>query len=289
MPPTGNARHRADTLMNLGVMQRVFGRFDEAARSFSDALALGEQLEDPFVIGKSLFGTGETYYSMGELELAAEYLRAALPKRREAADQRGEAAVLRYLGSVEYGQANYAAALEFHEQALNLATVPNDKALVEVLRAQDLVALGRYTEAAQSASAARDQAAAAGSIQLRADALEQLGRVQLADARPHGAMEPLAQALEIYSSQGLHGEQALALNGLALAAREAGDLQRAVEYGERALSHIENVRGEIADPRLRALYLAARHDYYDLQIDLTMQLQAPSDAPARPRRGEPWS
>ena len=94
-------------------------------------------------------------------------------------------------------------------------------------------------------------------------------------------MQPFAQALEIYSSQGLHGEQALALNGLALAAREAGDLQRAVEYGERALSHIESVRGEIADPRLRAFYLAARRDYYDLQIDLTMQLQAPSDAPAR--------
>ena len=282
MPPNGNARHRADTLMNLGVMQRVFGRFDEAARSFSDSLALGEQLEDHFVIGKSLFGTGETYYSMGELELAGEYLRAALPKRREAADQRGEAAVLRYLGSVEYGQGNYAAALEFHGQALDLATVPNDKVLVEVLRAQDLVALGRYTEAALSASTARDRAEAAGSIKLRADALEQLGRVQLADARPHDAAQSLEQALEIYSSQGLHGEQALALNGLALAARATGDVRRAVEYGEQALSHIENVRGDIADPRLRAFYLAARRNYYDLQIDLTMHLRAGSDPVAGP-------
>lgn len=279
MPP-GDTRHRADTLANLGGMQRVFGRYDEAARSFSDSLSLGEQIEDVYVTGRALFGIGETYYSMGEIDLAAEYLRAALPKRREAANQRGEAAVLRYLGSIEYSQGNYAAALEFHEQSLRLATSPTDKSLVEVLLAQDLVALGRYTEAAESANSARARAEAAGSMQLRADALEQFGRVQLAAAHPREAAESFEQALGVYTAQGLHGEQAHALNGLALAARATGDLQRAVEYGERALSHIENVRGDIADPRLRAFYLAARRDYYDLQIDLTMQLQARPDTPA---------
>jgi CHAT domain-containing protein len=282
MPSNGNLRHRADTLMNLGVMQRVFGRYDEAVRSLSDSLTLGERLEDAFVIGKSLFGIGETYYSMGELELAGEYLRAALPKRREAADQRGQAAVLRYLGSVDHSQGNYNAALDFHQQALRLATAPTDKALVEVLLAQDLVALGRHTEAAASAISARDRAEAAGSIQLRADALEQLGRAQLGAARPREAAESFEQALGIYSSQGLHGEQAVALNGLASTARATGDWQRAIAYGERALSHIESVRGDIADPRLRAFYLAARRDYYDFQIDLTMQLAARPDAPDSP-------
>jgi CHAT domain-containing protein len=277
MPQSADALDRAEALADLGVMQRVFGRYDEAIRSFTDSRALGEQLGNPFVIGKSLAGIGETYYSIGELELAAEYLQMALTTRREAADQRGQSIVLRYLGSVEYSQGNYAAALDFHEQALALAAAPTDKALVEVLLAQDLVALGRYTEAAQSASAARDRAETAGSIQTRADALEQLGRVQLAEAHPHDAAQSFEQALAIYSSQGLHGEQALALNGLALAARDAGDLRRAVEYGDRALSHIENVRGDIADPRQRAFYLAARRDYYDLQIDLTVQLQARSD------------
>jgi len=276
MPKDGDARHRADTVANLGGMQRVFGRYDEAVRSFTDSLALGEQLDDPQVTGKALFGIGETYYSMGELELAGVYLSAALPKRREAADQRGQSAVLRYLGSVEYSRDNYAAALKFHEEALRLATSPTDKSLVEVLIAQDLVALGRYTEAAQFASAAREKAEGAKSLQLQADAIEQLGRVQLADARAREAAESFAQALEIYSAQGLHGEQARALNGLALAARGTGDLPRAVEYGERALSHIENVRGDIADPRLRAFYLAARRDYYDLQMTLTMQLPASS-------------
>jgi len=280
MPAKGNENPRAIALGNLGSMQRVFGRYDEAVRSFSDSRALGERLEDPALIGRALFGIGETYYSMGELELAAEYLRAALPKRREAADQRGESAVLRYLGSVEYSHGNYVAALQFHEQALQLATLPTDKSIVEVLLAQDLVALGRHAEAARSASTARDRAEAAGSLQLRADALEQLGRVQLADAHPHDAAESFAQALDVYSAQGLHGEQARALNGLALATRETGDLQRAIEYGERALSDIESVRGDIADPRLRALYLAARRDYYDLQIDLTMQLQTSPDASA---------
>jgi len=281
MPPSGDVRHRADTLNNLGGMQRVFARYDQAVKSFSTGLALGEQIEDPYVIGKALFGIGETYYSMGELELAGQYLRAALPKRREAADQRGQASVLRYLGSVDYSRGNYLAALEFHEQALAIATSPTDKSLVEALMAQDLVALGRYTEAARSAIAAREKAESANSTQLQADALQQLGRAQLADARPREAAQSFMQALEIYSAQGLHGEQALALNGLALAARATGELRRAVEYGERALSHIESVRGDIADPRMRALYLAARHDYYDLQIDLTMQLQAP-DAPAGP-------
>jgi CHAT domain-containing protein len=65
-----------------------------------------------------------------------------------------------------------------------------------------------------------------------------------------------------------------------LAARDTGDLQSAVAYGERALSHIDSVRGDIADPRRRAFYLAARRDYYDLQVDLMMQSQARSDASA---------
>ena len=279
-PPNGDEKRRAETLANLGGMQRAFGRYDEATRSFSDSFALGQRLDNPAVIGKALFGIGETYYSMGELELAAEYLRASLPVRREANDQRGEAAVLRYLGSVEYSQGDYAAALDLHEQALRLATSVADKGLVEVLLAQDLAALGRYAEAAQYASAARDRAEAAGAMQLQADALEQLGRVQLADARPREAAAAFDQAFEIYSSQALHGEQARALNGLALAARATGDLPGAIAYGERALSHIENVRGDIADPRLRAFYLAGRRDYYDLQIDLTMQLQSRSDAQA---------
>ncbi|HSC16241.1 MAG TPA: CHAT domain-containing protein [Gammaproteobacteria bacterium] len=280
MPPSGNPLDRAETLANLGVMRTVFGRYDEAIRTFSDSLALGEQLESNFVIGKSLSGIGETYYSMGELELAGDYLRAALPKRRVAADQRGQMSTLRYLGSVEYSQANYAAALESHQQALTLATAPADKALVQVLLAQDLVALGRYVEAAQIASTARDTAEAAGSLQTRADALGQLGRVRLADGHPREAAQFFEQALEVYSAQQLHGEQAHALNGLALAARETGDLQLAVDYGERALSHIENVRGGIADPRLRAFYLATRHDYYDQQIDLTMQLHTHSASAA---------
>jgi CHAT domain-containing protein len=282
MPPNSEARARSQALANLGGMQRVFGRYDEAIRSFSDSRTLGEQLDDPSLIGKALFGLGETYYSMGELELAGEYLRAALPKRREASDQRGEAAVLRYLGSVEYSQSNYAAALDFHEQALQLSTSPTDKSLVESLLAQDFNALGRRADATQSARAARERAKDAGSTQLQADALQQLGRVQLADAHPLEAAESFEQALDIYAAQGLHGEQALALNGLALAAHATGDLQQALEYGERALSHIENVRGDIADPRLRAFYLAARRDYYDLQIDLTMQLPARSAAPAGP-------
>jgi len=281
MPQTSrNALDRAELLGNLGVMQRVFGRYDEAIRTFSDSRALGDDLDSASVIGKALSGIGETYYSMGEFELAAEYLRLALPKRRDAADQRGQSVALRYLGSIEYTLANYSAALDLHQQALELATSPSDKALVEVLLAQDLAALGRYMEAAQSASGARDKAEAAGSIQTQADALEQLGRVQLAAAHPHEAAQFFEQALAIYTSQGLHGEQALALNGLALAARDAGELQRAVEYGEQALSHIESVRGDIADPRQRAFYLAARRDYYDLQIDLTVQLQATSGAPA---------
>ena len=84
MPPNGNARHRADTLANLGGMQRVFGRYDEAVRSFSDSLALGEQLEDVYVIGRSLFGIGETYYSMGEAQL-----RRRILARRVAEAARG--------------------------------------------------------------------------------------------------------------------------------------------------------------------------------------------------------
>jgi len=280
MPPSGDRRYRANTLANLGGMQRVFGRFDEAIRSFSDALALGEEIQDVYIVGWSLFGVGETYYSMGEFDLAAEYLRASLPKEREASDQRGEAAVLRYLGSIEYSGGRYGAALERHQKALELATSPPDRGLVEVLIAEDLTAMRRYADAEKSADAARATAANAGSMQLKADALERLGRVRLAEGNPREASQAFEQALEIYASQGLQVEQALALNGLALASRARGELTKAIQYGQRSLAQIEAVRGDIADPRLRAYYLGARREYYDLQIDLTMHAGAQADAAA---------
>ncbi len=56
--------------------------------------------------------------------------------------------------------------------------------------------------------------------------------------------------------------------GLALAERERGNLDKALETVSNGLALVELTRNEIVSPELRATYLASVFRYYELYIDL---------------------
>ena len=81
----------------------------------------------------------------------------------------------------------------------------------------------------------------------------------------------MERAAAIFAGLGMRAERAEALHGLSLAARDGGRFDDAVAYGEEALLELERLRERVADPELRAFFVAARRDYYDAQIDLWMR------------------
>ena len=275
--PGKDLRQRVDFLSNLASVERILGNFDEALRDFSCARGLAEGIDYLEGLGWALAGLGETYYGIGEYELAGTYLRAALPKEQQAGDARGSTAVLRHLGNIEQLNGDFAAALDFHEQGLAYTTSPQDRALAQLDVARDLSALMRQQEAIDLASDSLSVAEETGSKLLIGDAHETLGRVFLGAERLDEAMTAFKSARDVYASVGMEVEQARALNGLALTTRELGRLQQAAEYAEASLQYVEGVRGRVADPELRAFYLSARREYLELQIDLLMQLHSKAD------------
>jgi tetratricopeptide (TPR) repeat protein len=156
----------------------MLGYTDQALQTFATALAIQVRIEDAQGRGRSLRGIGETYYALGELETATEYLEQALVLAAETNDGRVQQAIHRTLGNIAALEGNHTAALERHQTALRFATSATDRAYLELLIARDLINLGRTAEAATHAGVANETAATAGSDRLTAAALLELGRVE---------------------------------------------------------------------------------------------------------------
>ena len=67
---------------------------------------------------------------------------------------------------------------------------------------------------------------------------------------------------------------------VARTARTAGNLGEALVQAQSAIDTIESVRTGVVSPELRAMFLASKQDYYELQIDTLMTLHT-----ADPQKG----
>jgi CHAT domain-containing protein len=258
----------ANVLENLGAVHRDFGDIDEALQAYSDALNLRETLGDGTHVSASLRGLGSTYYIAGEYEAAKTFLQRALEAARDVGDGRSEAAVLTYLGNIAFLENDYDSALALHQGAERLTNSALDRAVRQLLIAKDLAASGRHLEALATAEAVA--ASSGDSPVVLADAHTQIGRSHAANDEYSAAAEHLQQALSLYRSLRLQEGEADALNGLAVAARGAGNLPEAVAYGEAALDRIESLRVKVSAPELRAMYSASQRSFYETQIELLM-------------------
>jgi tetratricopeptide (TPR) repeat protein len=150
IPEGVDRRFRGIVLTNLGFAHQFAGRFDAALRAFSDALSIlrTEERSEAWV-GHALRGLGSTYHAVGEHERAMGFLRQALDKASN--DGRIRASILATLGNVTYLTADFAAALDLHEQSVHSTTSTDARTYREVLVVRDLVALDRFDEAIRMA------------------------------------------------------------------------------------------------------------------------------------------
>lgn len=274
---------RAGTLDNLAASQRLFGNYDDALRSYNDALRLHSELGDVGGSAYSLTGIGQVYYGLGEFELAKDYLQRALPMLQQANDGAGQMAAFNYLGRIAYWEEDLQRAIAYHTDALSYTSSALDRAYVQHLLARDHTALGQYSEALRHAEQAQATARTLNEPRLFADATLAAARALIGMSGDSGVADPgaadsgaaqrrLESALAIYESLNLQAEQGDVFNALALEARARGDLAAAIRFGASSIERIEQLRDRVADPELRAFQSSLRREFYDLQIDLLMSL-----------------
>jgi CHAT domain-containing protein len=274
---------RAWLLDNLGTTHSYLGNYEDALQAYLQSLPLHRDREDRDSHGEAytLLGLGRTYLALGELDRAEFYLEDTLELTEETQDSLAREAALRYLGNVAYLRNDFESALIYHEAGLAAATSVRDRTRLRLFMARDLRALQRFTEAGETARQALMLAGEAESDYLRANAELELGHIAVALNKSDIADRRLKAAMQTYRVLELPVHEAEALKALAKAARIRDDVIAARKYGEDAIQAIEALRGNMADPELRAFYMSARRSYYDELIDLLMSARPPGSPEAQ--------
>jgi CHAT domain-containing protein/tetratricopeptide (TPR) repeat protein len=280
----GDARQQAAALAGLGAIDRRRGRPQEALGKLSAALAINHH--DPALRaeeGKTLDLMGTVDLDLGDPGKALAEFRGATDVFRGVRDRAWLARSLGVLGNAELATGRVQEALATYHEMRTVAEaekldVQRGAALHGIGSAQRR--MGQLTEAVGSLEAAL--AFRQGKERL-AEALtrQELGETFQAQGDLARAEPSLREALRIADAMEAQLPRASLHYDLALLERKKEDLGAAVAEIEQAIRILETVRADLSEDRLRTSFFASRRSYYDLYVDLLMELER-----RHPRQGE---
>ena len=271
----------ASILNNIGKIYHDQGEWQNALDYYQQALAifraLGERRREAILLNN----IGVVYDRLGDAQTGLGYLQQTLPLRRAISDKAGEADTLKNIGYsyALLGQAE--PALKSYGEALALQTAVGDKRT----EAGTLDYLGRTY--ADSGKLDLALASAQRALELRRATHDRRGEaLSLANTgnafrllqKPQQAVDAEQQALAIYRAIGDRRGLVEALEVLARAERDLGQLEAARAHIEEALSLVEEQRQKVSGQDLRVSYFALSHDSYSFYIELLMQFHRRSPA-----------
>lgn len=114
-------REEAGALVQLGDFQHNLGQTDQALQAYQQALTLAQQLNDGERIVEALDRLAWAYNELGDAQQALEVATQALFAHRQVGDQLGEGYTLALLGELAHEARQLDSALDFYQQALDLA------------------------------------------------------------------------------------------------------------------------------------------------------------------------
>ncbi len=229
-----NPRRRQLTLANLATVYQRVGK-DGTALDLYRQLGSGEMAMPPNEQAQLLLNEGVLYRRMGDPVKALEVYRRAQGLFAAEHHRDGEIGALRNIGIAQAVDLNDVhGALETFSAALRLALASSDLrgiAQAKLYRSEVLRRLGRSTEAAQDAHAARDAAQRASLIEEEWKAEYELGKI----------------------------------------AEDGGETARALDSYRKAVDAIESVRSGLRQAALRTEFLADKRAVYDALIALRLR------------------
>jgi CHAT domain-containing protein len=272
----GDPRGESLSLNSLGVVYGQTGDAEQAAATFERTLFLTRA---EGLVGRSevqtLSNLGIAYKDLGQYDKAVGFYEQALARALAMRDRDFEAAILNNMGNVERLRGENAKALELHTRALDASRAsggrPTEARSLNAIGAThyELGAYAKALEYHREALAIRrqlvDRAGEASSLDGVGMALHRLGD----DA---AAGEALREALAIREAIREQYGQADSLEHLALLERDRNNLGEALRHIAAAVDLEEALRARITSPDLRASYVAAAYDKYELFIDVRQRL-----------------
>lgn len=278
---------KAFALSAEGAISQGSGDYQAALDRYYQALevveALKKSIPHPQVEGEVWSNIGQTYADLGDWEQAESAYRHALPAVAAASDGVNEIEVAGRLAGAEAHSGKLEAAINDYQAALKRADEQG------LLRQKTHLLTGlAHAEAAQAEAApgpenqftvaralfeqARTEARAIHQIDGEAEALSGLGDLLSSNGQRTEARTAYQRSVELWGEIPNDLEVARAQADLARLDRQAGQLDRACEEIFAALDQVERARNLLASESLRTSYFSSQHSFYELAVDVLMDL-----------------
>jgi CHAT domain-containing protein/tetratricopeptide (TPR) repeat protein len=271
----GELHGQASVLNNIGVTNFNLGKVRPAVEAYEEASGLWKRLGDTENEGKTLLNLGQIYVTQGRLDEARDALAAARQIAERSGDSDALATALNNLGEIDLRQDRLAEARANLEKALALQRQIGDvrgQAITQSSLGMALLKAGDLDGATKAEEAARALFRKAGDAAGEGIALANLGRVNYAHNQDTEAVARLREARTIFERLGDRQGQALSRFGAARSLARLGDSQGARRELGPALDLVESLRGESPGLDFRASYFATKQRYWDLYVEVLMQL-----------------
>jgi tetratricopeptide (TPR) repeat protein len=233
---------RLSLRLNLarGWALQSLGRMEEALVELGDARRDAEEAGSSDAVALALYRTGVVRYKMGSLATAASLLDEALracDATRDPSDAL-RARIFNARAKIRRRQKDFTAAAEDVQQALELAHALNDdRVLAETYLDASLVAERRneYTLAREHAERSKALFERVSDHEYVGKLLNNLGQLRAITGKPDEAVPLLRESFRIAVEQDNRIDAAFAASSLASARMHTGDLDGAIESGNRAI------------------------------------------------------
>lgn len=270
----------AATRIAIAQVQTQFGEFQTALDLYTQTIPLWQQANYRTGIAETYNNMGLIYARLNDPQQALYYYSQALEIVRTLGNGAGEATTLNNMANTYVDTAQYEQAINTYQQALAIwETLGNLRG-----KASTLNNIG-FAYASQGvnnpsllplARQAYDQALSLwqtlGDPQGEASTLNNLGVIDATQGNFISALTWYRQALPLRQQTGDRLKEALTLYRIAEAETELGNLETALSQIEQAITIIEELRTQVISQELRASFFASKQDYYELYIEILMQL-----------------
>ena len=244
-------RLQAQALFRAAETDRTGGEagLHRAVEGYTQALALFEQLGEPYLKGLTLNRLGFTYEALRQPDKAMESYKQALEVRRTIHDRGGEAVTLTNIGAIYRDRGDKTKALEFHSQAFKIRRRMHDRAGQAGSLLMMAAVIGNpkkedfYNQATTIFHDLGDRVREALCLMLNGELRYELGNMGKAS-------ESFSQALTIYRALGDRDGEAKMLNELEFVFSAQGESQKEMEVDNQALAIYRALGSRVDEARM---------------------------------------
>ena len=283
---SNDRRGEAYELQNLGSTYLVLDEWAAALEHLDLALPMFEAIGDARGHAQALHNLGAAYEARADYDRALSYLDRALAERRTIGDPAATSTTLMRIGTIAQERADLGKARTSLTEALALKQQGKDQygeayvrsalARLDLASGDPAAALGHARASVDLSRLLKDQAGLA-------SALNELSHVLAARAAHEDAIAVLRESISLQAVVQARRTEADSRYLLARSELARGNLETARQESARALEIIEGLRPQASGGDSRSRFVASRQSYYDLAIDVLMQMDrtSPVGAPAQ--------